>query len=133
MAARLVEYVPQGRSYEQREAVIETKEALTDALRRLASGEPAFVDVLHEDQDVLTIGIGGPQACVMYVRPGADPPYLWATRLAGEHEPDVEFDASGTPTPVSASRLIPPDRAIAIAAYFFDTGFIPEPDDWESD
>src|SRR5260370_40219266 len=100
MAVRLREYVYSGRGHERRERAFRDKGPLLRRLRELMGGEPVFVDLVHEDEDTLTIGVGGPQACVMYVRGGGDPPYPWAPRAAGGDEPAMEFAACGTASPV---------------------------------
>lgn len=127
---KLIDY---SSSLVENEVSISTEEDLRKALIRFQQLYPQFVDLISPSGDCLTIGIGDPYSCVMYSQSSGDPPYLWALGNIDNTEDFIEFDASGTPTPVPLYRCLPFNKVVEIAVYFFGTGSLPQNVKWDED
>jgi hypothetical protein len=111
--------------------IIQTEEDLRNVLGALQESEPQFVDLIAPSGDCLTIGIGGPLACVMHTQASGRPPYLIAIRDMENQEDFVEFDAGGTPTPIPVYQCLPYDEMVNVAVSFFYNKSLPQNVQWE--
>lgn len=115
------------------ELVISTEQDLREALKRFQQHDPGFVDLCSPAGDCLSIGVGGPLACLMFIRASGDPPYLWALGNSDDREHTIEFSRGGTPTPISLYRCLPFENALEIAVYYFQHERLPESVQWDKD
>src|SRR5262245_17627356 len=126
-AFKLTRYVrnPEGGSDVPVDTFLASEEQLTREMTILIKGRPTFVDLQAPNGDLLSIGVGGSWACVMFassemLREGST---MNATGTAGEDAPEwVEFESGGTPTPISREMLLRPKDLLGIAKRFFTTG-----------
>jgi len=111
---------------------ISSEEQLQTVLQSFQQHEPGFIDLVSPSADTLSLGVGGPLACAMFIGASGDPPYLWALGSSPE-DTDIEFARGGTPTPVPLNRCLPFANVVEIAAAFFRDGKLPDNIDWDED
>lgn len=135
-AFKLVRYVPspQGGEYIPIETFVGSADELARELRSLTDGKPTFVDLLAPNEDVLVLGVGGPVATVAFgtlemQREGRQ--IGVAGTVGDEVSASVDFDACGTPSPITRDLLVRADEMLTIARYFFETGELHPEFTWE--
>jgi hypothetical protein len=125
---------PNGREWLPIETFVGSADELEGELTKLVRGKPIFIDAIAPNGDFLHLGVGGPAAAIAF----ATREMLREGRVIGpagtvsDEIPEwVEFEAGGTPTPISRDDLVRADDLLAITKYFFETGGLHPDFTWE--
>jgi hypothetical protein len=101
---------------------IKSIDELRTKLSQLAKQEPKLVEFKSAAGDRLQLGIGGPFACVQFLKQDNLPPYLCAKTQTFGTNRHIEFICGGTPSPIPPELCLSFHEAAQIAEYFYETG-----------
>ena len=112
---------------------LDDSEKLRDILEQLQRRDPIILELEGENGYRMTVGIGGPVACIQHSSSNGEPPYLVAVMkdaASGRQEEDHVFLCGGQATEIRGRHCVPFSVLQSVACYFLETGDRSQDVDW---